>query len=114
MTVSDAGVERAVRLLRADIAATLGADFRFDFDQYLESSWSSADDDESFLDWLVNDVQQFFHDNFIDTTWPACPRHPNHPLWLQAEEWWCCGDDRIARLGELAAALPPDSTRSGG
>jgi hypothetical protein len=100
VSLSQAGIDRAVQLLRADITATLGAGYPFDLDSWVETSWSSADDDESFLDWLVNDVQQYFHDVYIDTTWPACPRHPNHPLWLRGE-WWCCGEDRIARLGEL-------------
>ena len=34
-----------------------------------------------YVDQVVGDVQQYFHDTFVDTTWPACPRHPlRHPL----------------------------------
>jgi hypothetical protein len=47
-------------------------------------------------------VQQYFHDLFIHTTWPSCPRHRRHPLWLHCEFWTCELDDvPIARLGEL-------------
>jgi hypothetical protein len=54
---------------------------------------------------LVNDVQQYFHDTFVDTTWPACPRHPRHPLWYRAGSWWCVEDGvAIAPLGDLARA----------
>jgi hypothetical protein len=31
---------------------------------------------------VVDDVQQYFHDAFVDTTWHGCPHHPNHPLWF--------------------------------
>jgi hypothetical protein len=34
-------------------------------------------------------VQQRLHDEFIDTTWPACPEHPSHPLWFDGENWYC-------------------------
>ena len=53
-------------------------------------------------DKLVEDVQQYFHDTFVDTTWPACPRHARHPLWYRDGGWWCAEDGvLIARLGEL-------------
>jgi hypothetical protein len=54
----------------------------------------------------VNDVQQYFHDTFVDTTWPACPRHPRHPLWYRAGSWWCVQDGvAVASLGELTPAV---------
>jgi hypothetical protein len=31
---------------------------------------------------VIDDVQQRLHDEFVDTTWPTCPLHPNHPLLL--------------------------------
>ena len=50
-------------------------------------------------------VQQYFHDCSIDTSWPRCPRHPQHPLWLHEESWCCERDDIvIAKLGELGRA----------
>ena len=53
---------------------------------------------------LVNDVQQYFQDTSVDTVWPACPRHANHPLWYRDGAWWCVEDGiAVARLGELAS-----------
>jgi hypothetical protein len=53
---------------------------------------------------LVEDVQQYIHDTFMDTTWPACPRHARHPLWYRDGAWWCVEDGvPVARLGELPA-----------
>jgi hypothetical protein len=54
---------------------------------------------------LVNDVQQQIHDEFIDVSWPRCPRHPNHPLWLVDRHWQCTRDKvTVAALGELSTA----------
>ena len=114
--LSDATVERVTRALRADITATLGAGFTFDLDSFVEDGRrthsirmtgmsSYYDSDEHFMGGVVDDVQQYIHDLFIDTTWPACPRHPHHPMWLRGD-WWCCGEDRISRLGELALLQP--------
>jgi hypothetical protein len=55
---------------------------------------------------LAEDIQQYLHDVFIDTVWPACPVHPWHPLWLRddrGELWWSCleTDTRVAELGTL-------------
>ena len=39
----------------------------------------------------------------VDTTWPTCPHHPNHPLW-HSDGWWRCEriTEPVARLGELS------------
>lgn len=50
---------------------------------------------------VVEDVQQRLQDEFVDTTWPACPRHPNHPLEYVAGAWHCPRGGEIARLGVL-------------
>ena len=52
---------------------------------------------------LVDDIQQYVHDSHLDTTWPRCPMHGNHPLWYSAGEWRCSQPNgpRIA-LGLLA------------
>jgi hypothetical protein len=51
---------------------------------------------------IVNNVQQALHDTFVDTTWPACPRHRTHPLWFRDGAWRCERDDvALAGLGEL-------------
>ena len=53
---------------------------------------------------IVDDVQQALHDEFVDTTWPTCPRHNRHPLWYRDGAWWCEQDAvRVAVLGELPA-----------
>lgn len=53
---------------------------------------------------LVDDVQQVFHDEYIDTCWPACPRHVKHPLWYQDGGWWCEQDAvRVCDLGQLGS-----------
>ncbi|MGE5838089.1 MAG: hypothetical protein ACM4AI_26685 [Acidobacteriota bacterium] len=93
------------RALAADITATLGPDFLVDLHYFVENGRTFIDDDARFVDWLVEDVQQYVHDTYIDTTWPACPKHPNHPLWIR-NGWWCCGDDRIAELGSLKSIQP--------
>jgi len=57
---------------------------------------------------LVDDVQQAFHDEFIDTTWPSCPRHHRHPLWYRDGGWWCEADGVfVARLGDLGQVSRP-------
>ena len=54
---------------------------------------------------LVGDVQQYFHDLFVDTSWPPCPRHPAHPLSYRDGAWWCDRDAvPVAAVGELPPA----------
>jgi len=57
---------------------------------------------------LVEDVQQEIHDTFVDTSWPACPRHGGHPLWYREGAWFC---ERlqapVAALGTLTEPPPP-------
>ena len=55
-----------------------------------------------FVEKVVEDVQQRLQDEFVDTTWPACPRHPNHPLGFLDGAWHCPKDGvMLASLGEL-------------
>lgn len=59
---------------------------------------------------LTEDVQQELHDTFVDTTWPYCPEHPNHPLWFDEGAWRCRGGGTFAApLGELEASLFADA-----
>jgi hypothetical protein len=89
-------------LLQRDVAATLGpthgqmiAEIATDVREL-----HTGDEGEK----VVNDVQQYFHDTSVDTVWPACPRHANHPLWYRDGAWWCVEDGvAVARLGELAS-----------
>ncbi|GAC1361710.1 MAG: hypothetical protein NVSMB32_01070 [Actinomycetota bacterium] len=33
---------------------------------------------------IAEDAQQWLHDTFLDTSWPACPQHETHPPgWTQ-------------------------------
>jgi len=64
---------------------------------------SAEDPVAAYVDGVVDDVQQYFHAALVDTTWPACPHHPNHPLWF-SDGWWRCEriEQPIVRLGSLA------------
>jgi hypothetical protein len=102
MTKKDHDVERVTRLLRRDIASTLGAEHEPIVDELaavvLELEVPGR------AEKVVEDVQQYFQDNFVDVTWPACPRHPNHPLEFRPDVWYCPRDGMtVARLGELAS-----------
>jgi len=71
---------------------------------------SLAEAQEFFDREVVDRFQQTVHDEQWDTTWPACPRHPNHPLWYRAEEqaWYCPADDAaLAPLGGLTNLRAP-------
>jgi hypothetical protein len=98
-------------LLTADLTATLG--------------WSRARG-EAFVNqnagfWasgvprvvlLAESVQQRLHDDRVDTSWPACPEHPRHPLRLSGSlpaVWTCPSTGRtVCALGHLASVIPPD------
>ena len=93
---------RAVPLLERDVVATLGEGYR----QIVRDTAAFIVDNElpRDVDGLVQEVQQRYHDTFIDTTWPACPRHRRHPLWYHEDGGWWCEQDRTAvcKLGDLA------------
>lgn len=95
-------LERVMPLLLADVARTLGPTHRaYVLERAAEVRTFEIDDPGAKL---VDDVQQYAHDLFIDTTWPACPRHPNHPLRYRGGAWWCEADGvAVAPLG----GLPP-------
>jgi len=91
-----------VRLLARDVTATLG-------DRYVPVVWYFADNVRQLKghdpsDKCIEDVQQYFQDTFVDTTWPSCPQHPNHPLNYADGAWRCPRDGAaVARLGELTS-----------
>jgi hypothetical protein len=102
MSVSESDRARIVRLLLVDVESTVGRGYEAvvrDSDLIADEF---ADEVARYRDLLVEDVQQYFHDCFVDTTWPSCPRHPNHPLWLHDGFWHCERDGvAIAKLGAL-------------
>jgi hypothetical protein len=74
------------------------------------------DDDDvswpSFLARVAEEIQQWLHDTFLDTTWPRCPEHGNHPLWLNDDEIpaWACPTTHttVRAVGELRALAAVD------
>jgi hypothetical protein len=101
--VSAADRARVVALLCADVDATVG---RGHADAIVEAAARQrqfAMGLPGYFERVVETVQQYFHDTFVDTTWPSCPFHPNHPLWY-SDGWWRCEriDEPVARLGSLA------------
>jgi len=100
--VSEGDRARIVRLLLLDVEATIGPDYEAVVVHNAVNVASFSDDPVRYRDKLVEDVQQHFHGSFVDVTWPTCPRHSNHPLWLRGESWCCVQDDEaIAKFGEL-------------
>jgi len=97
--IADRDEAQVVALLTRDLAATVGDACE---DAVVEAAarirLSAQDDLDSYLHRVVDEVQQYVHDAFIDTTWPACPWHANHPLW-HADGWRC------ERTGRVVAAL---------
>ena len=112
MALSELAIERATGALKSDVGATVGAGHESVVVHFAEHGRSFIDEDAWFTQWLVDEVQQYFHDTFVDTTWPACPRHPNHPLWFRDDCWWCDGD-RIATFGQLAFSCKGDTGAHG-
>ena len=113
MKATDEEITLLQELLARDFACTRPA-------KYLDALPTSVQEIRDWYDWmpdadidsltqhLIDDTQQDLMDTFLDTTWPACPRHPNHPLWFH-DGAWHCERDRVplARLGGLREILPP-------
>jgi hypothetical protein len=121
MSQTTLDTERVVRLLVADAVATLGewarvkvlavaANMENNAREWLSSGGSLAQVQADFDREVVDHFQQDVHDEHWDTTWPACPRHPKHPLWYdEARKAWCCQRDgaALAPLGGLTGLRPP-------
>ena len=122
MRVDPADIAQAVALLSRDLSATLGlpsetaeavarreaiaaAEIMNEWDED-EVSWPL------FLARVVEEVQQWLHDTFIDTTWPRCPQHANHPLWLNDDEsaGWACAatNTTVCPVGQLGMIVAVD------
>ena len=101
--VSAGDEDRVVSLLRADVEATIGPGHDETIIEAAARHRLFADDPVQYVAEVVDDVQQHFHDEFVDTTWPSCPCHPWHPLWF-SDGWWRCEriTDPIAPLGGLS------------
>lgn len=109
MKIKLADEAHAISLLMHDVEATLGAghenqirreaSVRRKFFNRRDTIDVTSDE---YLQKVAEEVQQFFHDCFVDITWPECPFHRRHPLWLHNGSWTCEQlHAPVARLGEL-------------
>jgi hypothetical protein len=90
-----------IALLEADVRHTVGSlhvRLVADVAARLAAGWPAPDTMR-----LVEQVQEELLETWVDTTWPACPRHGRHPLDFHADGWWWCYADGVAvcRLGAL-------------
>jgi len=100
--IAQADTDRVSRLLGHDLAETVGSGYELNVEEVVARIRRLADDPKDFEQRVVDDVQQWIHDSFADTSWPSCPEHPHHPLWY-SEGWWRCKQSgtRVAPLGAL-------------
>jgi hypothetical protein len=105
--VSAAHEDRLVLLLRTDVDGTIGPGHHKAIVEVAARHRLHAADPARYVEQVVDDVQQYFHDAFVDTTWPSCPHHPNHPLWFSEGHWRCARIERpVAKLGALSESRP--------
>ena len=101
--VSEADRDRIVQLIGRDVLATLGDGFDDIISEEASRLRLFACDRSAYEDEVVHAIQHDIHNAFVDTAWPACPHHPNHPLGCSGG-WWRC--DRLHRavapIGELS------------
>jgi hypothetical protein len=112
--ISGDQMQQAASLIARDLHATLGweldrAEAEALREAQLVAAWDfdggrSAD---TYVLVVAEQLQQWLHDTHQHTTWPPCPRHPRHPLWLDGSHnrsVWRCTQDAvdIAPLGSLA------------
>ena len=102
--ISDVDEADVVQRLGRDVVSTLGHEQLSVVRAKARHHRRFTDDPAWYVERVVEDVQQYFHDCFIDTTWPACPTHPNHPMWF-GDGWWRADGQPVARLGELGSLL---------
>lgn len=105
--VTSGDAARLVGLLEQDLVATVGERFVSIAAAEAARVRLFAETLTEFEQRVVDDVQQRMHDEFIDTSWPPCPRHPRHPLWYAAGFWHCPHGGIIAALGELSRLRSP-------
>jgi hypothetical protein len=104
VSVSESEEQRVIALLSADVESTVGAGHAGRIVEAAAHCRLYNRNPATYAEEVVDEVQQHLHDEFVDTTWPACPYHPNHPLGF-GDGWWRCGNEAtpLAPLGDLAA-----------
>jgi hypothetical protein len=107
MNVTDSERRRSVSLLVRDVTGTVSPGYESVVNDTATHVLEFVDGSQDFEERLVEEVQQYLHDTFVDTTWPRCPEHSNHPLWY-SDGWWRCEQTgrAVAPLGGLSDALP--------
>ena len=102
MDFTQAEVTEQLDRLRRDLRATGHGGLEWIVAKEAQNVATFATDATWYVSKVVEDVQQRLQDEHIDTTWPACPRHPNHPLDYVDGSWRCPRDGAaIAGLGQL-------------
>jgi hypothetical protein len=109
---------RLISALDNDVGVTLGDAYAKFIRQQARSQRESVNgpnhvhvDAEDYEQRVAEYVQQEFLDSHIDTTWPTCPFHTRHPLWVHKRHWVC---ERlnvpVAPIGGLRATRAPDGS----
>ena len=93
--------ETDLLLLEQDVVNTVGPAYRALIAENAANAREYAEG-AAFVEKVAEDVQQDLMDTFVDTTWPACPRQPNHPLWFRDGAWRCDRDKVEIPIGQLA------------
>jgi hypothetical protein len=98
-----------LELLRADLTGTLM--WRRQIAEQIVNDWVAqgigwATTAKQLTLSVAEGIQQYLHDTFVDTTWPACPEHHNHPLFLHllpdGSLMWECESSTLSKpLGSL-------------
>jgi hypothetical protein len=105
--------EDVIDLIAADLVATLGWTLHQAREVVATAGTVYEQDPELVAFQVAEEVQQWLHDSFLDTSWPPCPSHRNHPLWLAEEppfSWHCARDAAaVAPLGQLGTVVSPPS-----
>jgi hypothetical protein len=115
MRITSEDEARAVALITHDVEATLGSgqesvirDEASTHRAFFNEPDTIELNADEYLEKVAEEVQQYFHDCFVDITWPACPFHRRHPLWLHDGAWVCEQlHAPVAPLGELRASRDP-------
>jgi hypothetical protein len=102
--ITDADEARVADLVGRDVAATIGPGHLDMVMAEARHQRQFAEAVDAYIERVVEEVQQYIHDTRIDTTWPSCPNHPNHPMWFR-DGWWCADGQPLARLGALSRLL---------
>lgn len=109
---------RVISALDNDVGVTLGGDYAELIRKEARSQRDSVNspnhihvDAQDYEQRVTEYVQQEFLDSHIDTTWPTCPFHTRHPLWVHERQWTCEQlNVSVAPIGGLRATRNSDGS----